>query len=146
MVYTEKTMRAMLMCFEAHKNQTDKSGVPYVFHPFHVAEQMDDEDSVVVALLHDVIEDSPLTLNDVRAEGFGEVVVEALRLLTHDASVPYRAYIEQIKGNALARKVKIADLIHNSDERRLRAVGERDRARMEKYRAALRMLDPRGAW
>ena len=99
MIYTPMTKRALKICFEVHKNQVDKSGLPYVFHPFHLAEQMDDEISVTCALLHDVIEDSGMTLRDLRAMGFPEEVVEAVSLLTHDKSVPYMDYIKEIKKN-----------------------------------------------
>ena len=71
MIYTEKTKKALKLCFEAHKDQTDKSGLPYVFHPFHLAEQMPDEDTTIVALLHDVVEDTDYTLDDLRRMGFG---------------------------------------------------------------------------
>ena len=89
MIYTPKTKQALKLCFEAHKNQVDKSGMPYVFHPFHVAEQMTDEISTIVALLHDVVEDTPYTLGDIAAMGFGDEVTDALALLTHDEAVPY---------------------------------------------------------
>ena len=89
MIYTDKTKKAMKLCFEAHKDQLDKSGVPYVFHPFHVAEQMTDEATTIVALLHDVVEDTDYTLEDIAAMGFGQDVVDALALMTHDKSVPY---------------------------------------------------------
>ena len=81
MIYTRLTKMAMRICFDAHKEQTDKSGMPYVFHPFHLAEQMTTEDTVVTALLHDVIEDTPYTLEDLAAMGFGETVLSALKLL-----------------------------------------------------------------
>ena len=88
MIYTDLTKQAMKLCFAAHKDQTDKSGLPYVFHPFHLAEQMPDEESTVVALLHDVVEDTPYTLEDLAQMGFPQPVLEALRLMTHDPSVP----------------------------------------------------------
>ena len=72
MLYTPLTRRALKLCFEAHKDQTDKSGLPYVFHPFHLAEQMTEEVTTVVALLHDVVEDTPVTLENLRAQGFPE--------------------------------------------------------------------------
>ena len=71
MIYTEMTKKALKLCFEAHKEQIDKSGMPYVFHPFHLAEQMQDEETTIVALLHDVIEDTDYTLDDLRKMGFG---------------------------------------------------------------------------
>ena len=93
MLYTPATKKAMKLCFEAHKDQVDKNGVPYVFHPFHLAEQMQDEQTTVAALLHDVAEDSGYTLEDLAAMGFDEAVINALRLLTHDKRVPYLEYV-----------------------------------------------------
>ena len=68
MIYTDKTKKAMKLCFDAHKEQTDKSGLPYVFHPFHLAEQMAEEECVIVALLHDVVEDTEYTIDQIREE------------------------------------------------------------------------------
>lgn len=140
MIYTEMTKKALDICFDAHKDQRDKSGLPYVFHPFHLAEQMKDEDSTIVALLHDVVEDSSYTLEDLREQGFREAVLDALRLMTHDPDVPYMAYVAQIKKNPIAKKVKLADLRHNSDISRLDAPTEKDRERVEKYREATALL------
>ena len=140
MIYTPETKKAMKLCFEAHKNQTDKSGLPYVFHPFHVAEQMPDEKTTVVALLHDVIEDTACTLEDLRDMGFDEDVLDALALMTHDKSVPYMDYVAGIKDNAIARTVKLADLRHNSDLTRLDEIDEAALARVGKYRAAIELL------
>ena len=140
MIYTPETKKAMKLCFEAHKDQTDKSGVPYVFHPFRVAEQMPDENTTVVALLHDVIEDTSYTLDDLRAMGFSEEVLEALALMTHDKNVPYTEYVAKLGENTIARTVKLADLRHNSDPTRLDTIDEKARERMEKYKAAIRLL------
>ena len=140
-IYTPKTKRALKLCFEAHKNRVDKSCMPYVFHPFHVAEQMTDETSTIVALLHDVIEDTPYTLSDIAAMGFGDEVTDALALLTHDEAVPYLEYVAALRSNPTARAVKRADLIHNSDESRLDEITQKDRERLQKYRAALAILD-----
>ena len=140
MLYTGMTKKAMKLCFEAHKDQTDKSGMPYVFHPFHLAEQMPDEDTTIVALLHDVIEDTPYTLDDLRAMGFNEQVLDALALMTHDKRIPYMDYVAKIKGNKIARTVKLADLKHNSDLSRLDTVDEKALKRIEKYRQAIALL------
>ena len=140
MIYTDLTKKALTLMFEAHKEQLDKSGLPYVFHPFHLAEQMKDEATTVVALLHDVVEDTDYSIEDIEAMGFGADVCDALRLLTHDKSVPYMDYIRRIKNNPIAKAVKIADLKHNSDLSRLDAVGDEDEKRAEKYREALRIL------
>ncbi len=140
MIYTPETKKAIRLMFEAHKEQTDKSGVPYVFHPFHVAEQMDDENSTVVALLHDVVEDTDFTPDDLREMGFSEEVCAALDLLTHREGVPYLDYVREIKANAVAVKVKLADLAHNSDLSRMEHPSDKDLRRIEKYRAAMKIL------
>lgn len=140
MIYTPMTKKALKLCFDAHREQTDKSGLPYVFHPFHLAEQMQDEKTTAVALLHDVVEDSDYTLADLREMGFCEEVVEAVALMTHAPDVPYMAYVAQIKANPIARAVKLADLAHNSDMSRLDSVSEYDRARAEKYKKAIELL------
>ena len=140
MIYTPDTKKAMKLCFEAHKEQKDKSGMPYVFHPFHIAEKMPDEETTIVALLHDVIEDTPYTIDDLREMGFEEEVLEALSLMTHDKSVPYMDYVARIGGNEIARTVKLADLRHNSDYTRLEEIDEKARARINKYMAALKLL------
>ena len=139
MIYTELTKKALKICFEAHKEQVDKSGMPYVFHPFHLAQQMDDEYSTVVALLHDVVEDSEITLDELAKE-FPSEIIEAIALMTHDSSVEYFDYIKEIKQNALARKVKLADLKHNSDKSRLDVVTEKDEVRYQKYLKATEIL------
>ena len=141
MIYTPETKKALCLCFEAHKNQLDKSGLPYVFHPFHLAEQMVDEDATVVALLHDVVEDTPYTLADLEKLGFSPQVIEAIRLMTHERGVPYMQYVAKIRENPIARKVKLADLRHNSDLTRLDHVDERALVRAEKYRNAIKLLE-----
>lgn len=140
MIYTNLTNKAMRIAYNAHNGQLDKSDVPYIFHPFHLAEQMKTEHEVIVALLHDVVEDTDVTLEDLAAEGFPRDVLEAVRLLTHDRSVPYMEYIAGLKDNALAKKVKMADLLHNSDVTRLEGIDEEAGKRLKKYGAALQML------
>ena len=140
MIYTALTKKALKLCFEAHKDQVDKTGLPYVFHPFHLAEQMDDEISTVCALLHDVVEDTDLTLDGLLEMGFPSEVIEVLRLLTHDEEIPYMDYVREIKKNPVATKVKIADLKHNSDLTRLDEVDEWAIKRNQKYKEALEIL------
>lgn len=140
MIYTEMTNKAMKLAYEAHKGQYDKSGLPYVFHPFHLAEQMDTEETVTAALLHDVMEDTDVTLEDLRKMGFPDAVLDALALLTHDPSIPYLEYVEHLKSNLIAKSVKLADLTHNSDLSRLPVVTEKDLERVEKYRKAIKLL------
>ena len=140
MLYTNLTKKALKISFQAHKNQLDKSGIPYVYHPFHLAEQMDDEYSVCVALLHDVVEDTEMTIDDLTEQGFPREVTEALLLMTHDDSVPYMDYIKKIKTNSLATKVKLADLEHNSDLTRLDEINDAALERADKYRQAMFLL------
>ena len=140
MIYTALTKKALRLCFDSHKDQVDKTGMPYVFHPFHLAEQMDDEISTVCALLHDVVEDSEMTLEGLLEMGFPVEVVDVLTLLTHINDVPYMDYVREIKKNPIATKVKIADLKHNSDLTRLDVIDEWAIKRNEKYAEALRIL------
>lgn len=140
MIYTDLTKKALRISFEAHKNQTDKSGMPYVYHPFHLAEQMDDELSTCVALLHDVVEDTDITLDELRSRGFPNEVTEALSLMTHSDDVPYLDYVRAMKDNPIARKVKLADLAHNSDLTRLDEIDEKAIERVNNYKQAILIL------
>lgn len=140
MIYTPLTKKAIKIAFEAHKNQTDKTGLPYILHPVHLAEQMDDETSTCVALLHDVVEDTDIILEQLYAEGFTEEIVAAVAAMTHDPSVPYMDYVREIKKNPVAKKVKLADLRHNSDLSRLDEVDEYAIRRKEKYAEAIKIL------
>ncbi|MBQ4563002.1 MAG: GTP pyrophosphokinase [Lachnospiraceae bacterium] len=140
MIYTKLTKKAMKIAFAAHKDQTDKTGLPYIHHPIHLAEQMTDEVTTCVALMHDVVEDSEITFEDLESEGFPEDVIAALRLMTHDAAVPYMDYVRAIKTNPIATTVKLADLEHNSDLSRLDVVDEWALKRVEKYRQAKEIL------
>ena len=141
MIYTNITKKALKICFKAHINQVDKTGVPYVFHPFHLAEQMDDEESVCLALLHDVVEDTSITFEDLINEGFSEKIISALRLLTHLDSTPYMEYIQKIKENPLAKKVKLADLRHNSDLSRLDLSVDKIPSKLDLYKIAIQYLE-----
>ena len=140
MIYTDLTKKALKLCFEAHKNQVDKTGLPYVFHPFHLAEQMSDEISTICALLHDVVEDTEYTFNDILNMGFPQEVIDVLMLLTHEEGVPYMEYVEKISVNPIAKQVKLADLIHNSDLTRLNIIDEKALARVDKYQKAINIL------
>ena len=140
MIYTKLTKLAMQISFDAHKEQKDKSGLPYIFHPFHLAEQMTDEVTTCVALLHDVVEDTDMTFEKLSELGFTVEIVEALKLLTHNDSVPYMDYVKEIAKNSTAKAVKLADLSHNSDLTRLDIVDERALKRTEKYKQAMELL------
>ena len=138
MIYTELTIKAMNLAYNAHHGQFDKGGVPYIFHPIHLAEEMDDEISTCVALLHDTVEDTAVTLEDLEKE-FPAEVVNAVRLLTHGEDVDYFDYVRAIKQNPIAVKVKLEDLAHNGDPRRICNQGNQERRRV-KYAAARKIL------
>ena len=142
MLYTNATKAALVICYRAHAGQVDKSGIPYVFHPFHLAEQMETEHEICVALLHDVMEDTDITADDLIAAGIPQEYVATCLKLTHDPGVPYMEYVEALRDDEVACRVKMADLVHNSDLSRLdHEPSEEDLRRVEKYRAALRLLE-----
>ena len=116
MIYTALTKKAMKISFEAHKEQVDKCGIPYVYHPFHVAEQMTDDD------------------------GFPDEVLEALELLTHKDNESYFDYVNRIKDNPIAKTVKLADLAHNMDLSRFDDPGAKEYDRKRKYERAVMLL------
>lgn len=140
MINTKLTRLASKIAYKAHEGQTDKAGVPYIFHPIHIAEQMDSEESCVVALLHDVIEDSNITL-EILSKYFNDDIITALRVLTKKENDDYVMYIKRVKTNKLATKVKIKDLEHNRDLTRLDEVTDKDRKRSLKYWEAIRYLE-----
>lgn len=143
MIYTPLTKRAAEIAYNAHMGQRDKAGMPYIFHPYHVAEQMKDESTACAALLHDVAEDTAVTLDDLAKE-FPPEIIGALRLLTHDPKDDYMDYVAKIKKNPIARAVKIEDLKHNSDISRMSEdspLYERALALRKKYAAALALLE-----
>ncbi len=139
MINTKMTREAMKIAYNAHYNQFDRAGVPYIYHPIHLAENMDSEIACVVALLHDVVEDTDITMEELE-KTFPREVIEILKLLTHDKKVDYMEYIKRIKENEIARKVKIEDILHNADETRLDSITEEDIIRREKYKKALEFL------
>ena len=140
MIYTPLTKKAALTAYHAHLGQFDKGGMPYIFHPYHLAETMPDEITAAVALLHDVVEDTGITFEKLCQEGFPEEVLIPLKLLTRQPNEDYFEYIDRIKDNTAARHVKIADLRHNSDMSRLDSSDEKAVRRLEKYKKALKIL------
>lgn len=143
MIYTDLTKKSMKIAYEAHQGQLDKAGIPYIYHPIHLAEQMSDEYSVIVALLHDVVEDSDITIDQLINYGFPVEVIEALKLLTHNDGTDYMVYIKSIATNELATKVKIVDLKHNSDLSRLSYESDESLKKLLKYEQALEHLQNR---
>ena len=125
---------------KAHEGQLDKAGVDYIEHPIYVASQVDTEEEKAVALLHDVIEDSPVSAEGLLQAGLPETVVTAVQVLTKKKEQDYQTYLETVKKNPLARVVKLADLKHNSDLSRLSSITEKDRERLKKYKKAIDFL------
>ena len=147
MIYTPLTNKAMRIAYAAHHGQLDKSGQPYIFHPYHLAEQMPDETSVCVALLHDVAEDTDITLAALERE-FPERVMAPLRLLTHQKGTDYFAYLRALRADPVAVMVKLADLAHNADQSRFSGCEGVTEERLaywrEKYAKASAILTQRG--
>ncbi len=117
MLYTPLANKALRIAYDAHAGQYDSCNIPYIFHPLHLAEQMEDEVTTCTALLHDVVEDTQITFEDLEKD-FPKEVMDALRLLTHDFQTDYFDYVRKIRTNPVAKAVKLADLAHNSDESR----------------------------
>jgi (p)ppGpp synthase/HD superfamily hydrolase len=145
MIYTDLTNKALCYAYNAHHGQLDYNGIPFIFHPLHLAEAMDDEISCCAALLHDIVEDTDLTLDDLREE-FPEEVVEVVALLTHGDSAEhnhedYFAYIRTIRNHPVAKKIKLADIAHNADQTRLDGDDPRAEYWEKKYTAARTFLE-----
>jgi uncharacterized protein (DUF58 family) len=132
--------RALHIAVEAHAGQEDKSGLPYAFHPIRVMLRCKCDEAKIAALLHDVVEDTTVSFDQLSKEGFSEEVLSAVRLLTHDPSVSYEDYIRQLSTNPIAKEVKLADLEDNSDIRRMKGVDEKAVARLRRYLFAYRYL------
>ena len=141
MLYSDLTKKAMLFAYRAHEGQFDKGGLPYIFHPLAVAEMMgDDEDAVVVAFLHDVIEDTSVTAQDLLCAGFSDAVVQSVVSISRKPGEAYMAYLGRVKIDALARKVKLGDLKHNSDLGRLHYIDEKAISLHKRYQKAIVFL------
>ena len=131
---------ALSIAKKAHKGQYDKAGVDYIEHPLFVASLVDTQEEKAVALLHDVLEDSPYTAEELILAGLPETVVSAVQILTKKKGQDYQQYLELVKSSPIARRVKLADLKHNSDLSRLATVTEKDLERLEKYKKAIDYL------
>ena len=130
---------AILVAYTAHHGQTDNSGIPYIEHPKKVASFLDSEEDKIIAMLHDVIEDTFLTEEDLRPV-FGDKIVDIVVLLTKVKGEDYFDYINRIKGNEIATRVKLADIKHNSDISRITNPTKKDYDRLEKYNKAKAIL------
>jgi len=132
---------ALKIALQAHKGKTDKGGYPYILHAIRVMNNVNSIEEKIVAVLHDVIEDSNYSFDDLRYEGISEKCIEAIKLLTHEKNIPYMDYIKQIANNEISRVAKLADLKDNSDTTRLKKITEKDKERVKKYRISISYLD-----
>ena len=135
--------KAVMIAQEAHKGQLDKGGNPYIEHPLYVASQVDTMELKIVAVLHDTLEDSDMTANDLKKEGFPERIVDAIVMLTHEDGneEAYLDYIRRVATNTMAAAVKRADLMHNMDMSRIQNPTEKDLKRRAKYEKAFGLLE-----
>jgi hypothetical protein len=136
----DKLERAIEIAVKAHAGQLDKGGTQYILHPLRVMLKMATEDERVVAVLHDVVEDSNWTLSQLAAEGFPPAIINALDNLTRKPGEDYEFFIQRASTNPLSARVKLADLEDNSDCSRLRVLTDSDYQRLAKYTRAIRQL------
>ncbi len=140
MLYTALTKKALALACSVHQGQTDRFGMPVVAHLIHLAERMTDEDTVVVALLHETLERGVLTLSELRREGFSEKIVDAVNVITYRGERQYVRFIRRLKENRIAAVVKAADLRHDTDITRMDVISDQETALLQKYERALRIL------
>ncbi len=132
--------RAIEIAKAAHDGQKNKDGTPYITHPLKLMESMDSTDEKIAAILHDVVEDSDVTIEDLRAEGFSETILSVVDTLTHKPDESYSDYIKRVAGNPMTRKIKTADLKDNMDQRRIPNPTEEDISRIKKYEEAYKVI------
>ncbi len=132
--------RAIAIAAEAHTGQVDKAGAPYIFHVLRVMLAVETLDERIAAVLHDVVEDTSWTLDQLSGEGFSDEVVQAIDSVTRRTGETYEEFVARAGKNPLGRRVKIADLADNSDLRRIAAPTAEDYARIERYRLAMEQL------
>lgn len=137
---SKNVAKAYQIAKAAHSGQLDKGGNEYIKHPLAVAEMLTTEDEQITALLHDVVEDTPITLQNLREQGFTERVVKAIDCLTKRDTEALDAYLDRVRNNPLATRVKIADLTHNSDIKRIPTPVEKDFTRVKRYAKEIQFL------
>ena len=132
---------AIHLANQYHRGQKDKAGKPYILHPLWVMDRVNSIEAKIVAVLHDTLEDTSLTKDDLIAHEFNEDIVNAIELLTKSKNQSYESYIENISKNKLATEVKMADLLHNMDLTRLKNITFKDLTRSQKYMKAYSQLE-----
>ena len=138
--YNEQFQIALELAVEKHKNQTDKAGNPYILHPLHVMENVNSKEGKIVAILHDIIEDTDVTEDYLLKIRLSKRIVDAVVALTRSEDIDYQEYIKKLSSNPLAKEVKLADLEHNMDLKRLPTLEEKDLDRNRKYQIAYHYL------
>ena len=133
--------RAIEIAAKAHAGQVDKAGQPYVLHPLRMMLAVTTAEARMAAVLHDVVEDTTVTFDELHVEGFPASVLEAVEALTKREGEDYEAFIHRVAPNPIAREVKLADLKDNSDLSRIAEPTDRDRERIKKYRQAITYLE-----
>lgn len=131
---------AIALAAKAHEGQVDKAGQPYVLHPLRMMLRLTTPEERITAVLHDVVEDCGVTLEQLRAEGFSEAVIDAVAAVTRQPDETYEAFVLRAAANPIGRRVKLADLADNSDLSRIANPTERDRKRLEKYKRAIKTI------
>ncbi len=132
--------KAIAIASKAHAGQVDKAGRPYILHPLRLMLKFRNEDEMIVAVMHDVVEDSDISLDELKNSGFSEVVTQAIDCLSKRNGESYEDFILRIANNALARKIKVEDIKDNLDLTRIEHLDAKDLARVEKYHRALNFL------
>ena len=137
-------VKAFVFAYMAHRGQKDKAGKPYILHPVNVAKRVKGKERKIVALLHDIVEDTEISLDKLEKMGFGDEIVEAVKAITKTKGEEYADYLKRVKNNDIAKDVKLADLAHNSDLSRLKRISIKDIKRVQKYTNATHFLTSRG--
>lgn len=136
--------KALIIAAKAHEGQTDKAGLPYILHPLRVMMTMENETTMMAAILHDVIEDTPYTLEDLWKEEFPVDVIDAVDALTRKEKEDYMDYVKRLTVNPIAKVIKIADLKDNMNLARIESPSPKDIERTELYRKALLLVESEG--
>lgn len=131
---------ALALALDAHRGQVDKAGAPYILHPLRVMLTQPDDAGKIVGLLHDVVEDSDYTFDDLQRMGYDETIIAALDCVTSRPDEDYMTFVERAKANPIARRVKLADIEDNMDIRRIAVLSIKDIERLQRYRAAWTLL------
>ncbi|MBU0458468.1 GTP pyrophosphokinase [Patescibacteria group bacterium] len=133
--------KAISIALAAHAGQVDKAGVSYILHPLRIMQKMPTDELMIIAILHDVVEDSTITFDYLRHEGFSDMIISALDAMTKRDGENYEDFIQRVKMNPNARSVKIADIEDNMNTSRIEHPTQKDYERIEKYKKALQMLN-----